>query len=305
MCNLFVCTPYAPIASSVSTLTTSIDDVQSVGYLPSGPVNCILDRKCISPLEAMTIHSMSHAGSTNLMGLGWLCCCDIGVQISKKPRVRSFAPPISKQMRLPNDVVILIRSFVHTSCLAAAAATCSHWASLFVATALVSDDMDEEVVDCVATLMVDARVWCRQRCYGPPPPVILPLFTKVAQHARRVVLNTNYSTPTVVRHAVLVGILRGLPTVTEHLEWQCCDTVIDMPTAKSIAMIINSSTIHVLVLSVNRFTTVRNLLLALSVVLPPSSNDWGSTKTVKVRRLSGGGWTEKNDVTPSLTVYLP
>ena len=197
-------------------------------------------------------------------------------------------------MRLPNDVVMLIRSFVHTSCLAAAAATCSYWASLFVATARVSDDMvnaEDEGQDCVATLMVDARVWCRQRGYGPPPPVILPPFAKVAQHARRVVLNTNYSTPTVVRHAVLVGILRGLPTVTEHLEWQCCDTVIDMPTAKSIAMIINSSTIQLLFLSVNRFTTVRNLLLALSVVLPPSSDDWGSTKTIKVRRLSGGGWT--------------
>ena len=197
-------------------------------------------------------------------------------------------------MQLPDDIVILIRSFAHTSCLAAAAATCSHWATLFVSTARVSDDeAEDEEWDCVATLVVDARVWCRQQCYGPPPPLIIPLFTNVAQHARRVVLNTNYSTPTVVRHAVLLRILKGLPTVIEHLEWQCCDTVIDMPTAESIALMIKSSAIQSLSLSVNRYTTVRNLLLSLSVVLSPSSDDWGSTKSVKVKRLSGGAWTEQ------------
>ena len=204
--------------------------------------------------------------------------------------VRDPMITIPYQMQVPDDIVMLICSFAHTSCLASAAATCSHWASLFVATAHVSDDEPEGGDrDCVATLVVDARVWCRH-CYASPP-VTLPLFTNV--HARRVILNTNYSTPTVVRHAVLLRILKGLPTVIEHLEWQCCDTVIDMPTAESIALVINSSAIQSLSLSVNRYTTVQKLLLSLSVVLSRSSDDWGSTKSVKVKRLSGGGWTEQ------------
>ena len=195
---------------------------------------------------------------------------------------------------LPDELWHIVRLFLPMPGLWRVGATCSHLATIFpTATVKVSDEEQggvEHPSEAVATLQIDARVWCRRLCYGTSSriPVNLPVFTQLAGCACRVVLQTTYSTPTRIRPDVLCGILHGLPRTTRWLEWKCSDTVIDAPTADRVAFAVCDSYITRMLIIGNRTMTAHNLLSAFRVETCPVGVV--SSGVVEMLRHPNGVW---------------
>ena len=213
---------------------------------------------------------------------------------------------------LPNELWHIVRLFLPAPSLWRVGATCSHLATIFpTATVKVSDEEQggrEHPSEAVSTLQIDARVWCRQLCYGSSSrvPPNLPVFAQLARRACRVVLETTYSTPTTIRPDVVCEILRGLPKTTRWLEWRCSDTVIDGSTAGRVAFIVNNSDITRLCLIGNHTMTVRsgnrtahNLLLAFGVGVETYPTGVSNNCVVEMLRYPNGVWKV---VEPSLRI---